>query len=129
LLYTLIFILRHLDHKQVDIIFEVQQRFGDMFALFIGEFHGDLKIAPMVAECPVNLECEVVKELSIEHRQMFIGKIVQSHISDKFLTEANGRKSISDLTSLDPILYALDNRYYSIGKAICVGYQEAEKRE
>ncbi|MEE4195136.1 MAG: flavin reductase family protein, partial [Anaerolineae bacterium] len=91
-------------------------------------FYGDLTSAPMIEECPVNLECEVAKQFSIEHRQIFIGKVLQTHVSDVFLTEVDGRKSVSDLTKLDPILYALDNRYYAIGEAIGIGYQEAKKR-
>lgn len=114
--------------EEVDHCGIVSGRDEDKGSLF-DVFYGDLEIAPMIAECPVNLECEVVKAFNIEHRQMFIGKVVQTHVSDEFLIEVDGRKSIRDLTALDPILYALDNRYYSIGKVIGIGYQEAKKRE
>jgi hypothetical protein len=30
------------------------------------------------------------------------------------------------MTKLDPIIYALDNRYYRIGKPIGVGYKEGK---
>ncbi|MFX1477944.1 MAG: flavin reductase family protein, partial [Promethearchaeota archaeon] len=34
-------------------------------------FYGNLKTAPMIRECPVNLECKVLKDFSIQHRQIF----------------------------------------------------------
>jgi len=89
-------------------------------------FYGDLLTAPMIKECPVNLECRVVKEFSIKHRQIFVGEVVQAHVNEEFVVEREGRQGIGDMTQLDPIIYALDNRYYSIGKPIGVGYKESK---
>ena len=33
------------------------------------------------------------------------------------------------MTKLDPIIYALDNRYYNIGKPIGIGYKESKELE
>ncbi len=90
-------------------------------------FFGELETAPMIEECPVNLECKVIKEFSILHRQIFIGDVVQVYVTKDFVIESKGRKRIADMTKLDPIIYALDNRYYSIGEPIGVGYQESKK--
>ena len=90
-------------------------------------FYGSLKTAPMIRECPVNLECRVIKEFSIQHRQIFIGRIVESYVSKNFVDESEGNQKIVDMIKLDPIIYALDNHYYKIGKLIGTGYQESEK--
>ena len=90
-------------------------------------FYGELEKAPMIEECPVNLECKLVHEFSIQHRQVFVGEVVQTFVSEEFISEVNGQKSISGLKQLNPILYALDNQYYSIGKKIGTGYQEGKK--
>ena len=90
-------------------------------------FFGELETAPMIQECPVNIECKVIKEFSIQHRQIFIGDVVQSYVNEDFLIESEGRQRIVDMKLLDPIIYALDNCYYSIGKRIGVGYQESKK--
>jgi flavin reductase (DIM6/NTAB) family NADH-FMN oxidoreductase RutF len=87
-------------------------------------FYGELGTAPMIRECPVNLECRVVKEFSIQHRQIFVGEVVQAHVDEQFVIESEGRQGIADMTQLDPIIYALDNRYYRIGAPIGVGYSE-----
>ena len=38
-----------------------------------------------------------------------------------------GRRRLAEPTWLDPIIYALDNRYYRIGAPIGVGYKEGER--
>ncbi len=90
-------------------------------------FYGETGTAPLIAECPVGLECRMVQEFTIQHRQMFIGEVVQCYASEEFVNEKDGRIVLAELTRLDPILYALDNLYYSIGKPIGVGYHEAKK--
>ncbi|MBD3190837.1 MAG: hypothetical protein GF308_09350 [Candidatus Heimdallarchaeota archaeon] len=90
-------------------------------------FYGELRNAPMIKECPVNLECEVVKEFSIQHRQVFVGEVIQAYVNEEFVIRENDKLRISDMRKLDPIIYALDNRYYKIGKPIGTGYQESKK--
>ncbi|MEW5869830.1 MAG: flavin reductase family protein [Chloroflexota bacterium] len=110
----------------VDYCGQTSGRDVDKGALF-EVFYGELESAPMIAECPVNLECRVLKEFSIQHRQIFVGEVVQAHVNETLVSEQDSRHSIADLTRLDPILYALDNRYYRIGSAIGIGYREAQK--
>lgn len=90
-------------------------------------FFGELETAPMIQECPVNLECKVIKEFSIQHRQIFVGDVVQTYVNEEFVIKSEGQKRIADMTKLDPIIYALDNNYYNIGKSIGIGYQESKK--
>lgn len=104
----------------------VSGREVDKAALF-ENFYGELKTAPMIRECPVSLECKVIQEFSVQHRQMFIAEVNCAYVDEAFLIEKEGKKQIADLARLDPILYALDNRYYSIGQPIGIGYREAEK--
>ena len=111
---------------QVDYCGLVSGREVDKGALF-EVFYGDLENTPLIMACPVNLECRVVKEFSIQHRQVFVGEVIQTHVSTDFIQEMGERKAIADLTRLDPILYALDNRYYRIGGAIGQGYREGRQ--
>jgi flavin reductase (DIM6/NTAB) family NADH-FMN oxidoreductase RutF len=110
----------------VDYCGQVSGREVDKGALF-DVFYGDLRTAPLIRECPINLECKVVKEFSIEHRQIFIGEVVQTHLDEDFAREVDGKVRVAELGQLDPILYALDNRYYAVGGVIGTGYQEASK--
>jgi len=88
---------------------------------FVESFFGELGTAPMASLAPVCLECRVLNEVSVEHRRIFVGAVVQTHVDETYVSE-DGR--MAPLTTLDPILYALDNRYYCIGEPIGVGYEE-----
>jgi flavin reductase (DIM6/NTAB) family NADH-FMN oxidoreductase RutF len=111
--------------QKVDYCGIVSGRDKNKSALF-NTFYGELKTAPMISECPVNLECEVIKEFLIEHRHIFIGKVIQTYVDDRHICEREGRRTIADLTELDPILYSINNRYHKIGQAIGWGYQEGK---
>ena len=89
-------------------------------------FFGELKTAPMIKECPVNLECKVVMEFSIQHRRVFVGEVVATHVDPGLLRNGNKRTSIPSLGNVDPILYALDNHYYRVGEQIGEGYSEGQ---
>ncbi len=112
----------------VDYCGQVSGRDVDKGALF-DIFYGDLDAAPLIQACPVNLECHVAKEFSIQHRQVFVGEVVQTYVDESLVAVVDGRSTVASLGELDPILYALDNRYYSIGEPIGIGYQEAGKLE
>lgn len=90
-------------------------------------FFGESGTAPMIRECPVNLECKVIKEFSIQQRQIIVGEVLQAYVNEEFVVESEGRLKIADMTKLDPIIYGLDNRYYRIGELIGIGYQESKK--
>lgn len=97
----------------------------DKAALF-ESFYGELGTAPMIESCPVNLECRVIKDFTVKHRHIFVGRVVQAHVDERYVVERDGRKGIADMRELDPIIYALDNRYYRIGEQIGVGYREGK---
>jgi flavin reductase (DIM6/NTAB) family NADH-FMN oxidoreductase RutF len=85
----------------------------DKSALF-EVFYGELETAPMIAECRVNLECRVVKAFGIEHRRIYVGEVVQVYVDEACVVEKEGRRGIVPMTELAPIIYGLDNRYYSV---------------
>ncbi len=103
----------------------VSGRDVDKSALF-DIFYGETPAAPLIAECPVNIECRVVEQVTIQHRQLFIAEVVQTHVSAEFVSDDGERQRIADLGQLAPIIYALDNRYYAIGPQIGTGYQEGK---
>ena len=87
-------------------------------------FAGELAHAPLIEECPVGLECRVLETVQIKHRRIFIAEVVQCHIDETYVEACDDRKSVASLRRLDPLIYALDNRYYKIGDPIGTGYAE-----
>lgn len=90
-------------------------------------FYGQLDGAPLIQACPVNLVCRVIKEFSIQHRQVFVAEVVETFVDEQFLAWDDDQARVDKVTRLDPILYALDNRYYRVGPPIGTGYQEGRK--
>jgi len=113
------------DLQLVDRFGQISGRDVDKSQL-VESFFGELETAPMVLSAPVSLECRVLEETSVEHRRIFVGSVVQTHVDEQFLDE---KGQVAPATDLDPILYALDNHYYRVGEPIGTGYAEAEGSE
>jgi flavin reductase (DIM6/NTAB) family NADH-FMN oxidoreductase RutF len=97
---------------------------ADLFSLFYD--HEELPTLPLIEECPVNLACKVVKHFTLEHRNIFVGSVIQTYVNESCFVEIAGKQRLTDLTVLDPLIYALDNHYYKIGPPIGTGYQEGK---
>ncbi|MFA6383924.1 MAG: flavin reductase family protein, partial [Candidatus Omnitrophota bacterium] len=50
-------------------------------------FYGKLKAAPMIGECSLSMECELIQTLQFSVDEVFIGKIVQTYSEKKYLTK------------------------------------------
>lgn len=94
---------------------------GDLFTNFYGDGG-----APMIEECPVNLDCLVEEEVRIEHRCIFIARVVQTYVDEQYV-DASDDQTVAALPALDPVMYALDNHYYRLGAMIGTGYNEGRQ--
>jgi flavin reductase (DIM6/NTAB) family NADH-FMN oxidoreductase RutF len=74
-------------------------------------FYGDLKTAPMIRECPLCLECRLVKVVPNPTNNFYIGEIIASYSEERYLTD--GRP---DIKKINPLLLTMpDNRYWTVG--------------
>lgn len=69
--------------------------------------------APIIKECPVNLECVVRQVLELGSHDMFIGEIVATNVDDSLLDE-NGKL---ELYKADLICYS-HGEYYPLEKSL-----------
>ena len=69
--------------------------------------------APLIRECPVNLECILKDRIPLGAHDLFLGEIVQVHI-DQDILEENGK---IDFTKADPFVFNV-GEYWSINKKI-----------
>jgi len=53
--------------------------------------------------------------------------VAQAYVDDGLVVEKEGKRRIADMTKLDPIIYALDGRYYRIGEPIGFAYSEEKQ--
>lgn len=89
-------------------------------------FYGKLGNAPLIEQCPVNLECRVIHILDLGSHSLVIGKIEETHVSEDCLT-----KGKPDAAKIKPLTYVTSPaaQYQGLGeviaKAFSVGRQLA----
>ncbi len=78
-------------------------------------FYGTLDSAPLIEQCPVNLECEVLHILNLGVHTMVVGKIVQTHVSEDCLTDG-----APDIMKIKPLIYSRgpSARYNAVGEVL-----------
>jgi flavin reductase (DIM6/NTAB) family NADH-FMN oxidoreductase RutF len=92
-------------------------------------FYGKLVNAPLIEQCPVNIECEVLHILNVGSHALVIGKIVETHVSEDCLTDGE-----PDIKKIKPIVYIPRPaaKYHGIGKfladAFSIGKEIKSKR-
>jgi flavin reductase (DIM6/NTAB) family NADH-FMN oxidoreductase RutF len=75
-------------------------------------FYGKLKTAPMIIECPVNLECSLDKVVDNGSHEIFIGDIVSTFTEEKYLTAG-----AIDTKKVNSFMLSLNDRiYYALGE-------------
>jgi flavin reductase (DIM6/NTAB) family NADH-FMN oxidoreductase RutF len=77
-------------------------------------FYGSLATAPMIAECPVCMECRLVKVVDFPTHDVFMGEVVETYADERVL--AGGK---IDYAALEPLLFDFQQiNYWSLGKPV-----------
>ena len=86
-------------------------------------FYGALKTAPLIQECPVNLECKVIHYLDLGSHTLVVGEIIETYITDNCTSDGK-----ADPEKIDPLIYIPGtHKYYSLGKAIAPAFKVGKK--
>jgi flavin reductase (DIM6/NTAB) family NADH-FMN oxidoreductase RutF len=90
----------------------------DKSALF-DNFYGELKTAPMIRQCPINIECELTEVLDYDPNEGIIGRVVRSYVDPGCLVDGK-----LDLRLVRPIIWATggDLNYYRVGDRLAEVY-------
>jgi len=77
-------------------------------------FYGKLKTAPMIRECPINMECRLIQTVDFPKHDVFIGEIVETYVDEEYLTDG-----IVDFAKVQPILFVMnDTSYWKLGQRL-----------
>jgi len=78
-------------------------------------FYGSLDEAPLIEQCPLNIECTVASIVELPTHSLVIATIVQTHVSTDCLTGGT-----LDATKLDPIVYVTSpaRKYARVGETV-----------
>jgi len=86
-------------------------------------FYGKLASAPLIEQCPINLECEVVHILNMGSHALVIGKVVEVYVTEDCLTD--GRP---DVLKVKPITF-FPPKYRGIGGAIADTFSSGKENK
>jgi flavin reductase (DIM6/NTAB) family NADH-FMN oxidoreductase RutF len=96
--------------KETDYCGLVSGKDANKAALF-ETFYGKLKTAPMIRQCPLNMECRLIQTVDFPRHDIFIGEVVETHCDEEFLTDG-----LPDFAKIQPLLFVMSDRsYYRLG--------------
>ncbi|MCP4373805.1 MAG: flavin reductase family protein [Deltaproteobacteria bacterium] len=81
-------------------------------ARLFDNFYGELTTAPMIRECPINMECKLLTTIDLPRHNVFVGEIVQTYCHEEYQT--NG---VVNFSKVQPILFVMDDTgYWKLGE-------------
>ena len=82
-------------------------------------FYGDLKTAPMIQECSVNIECKLVDIKDFKNTELFIGEIIEIYSDEKYIKDKE-----PDVTNFDSFIFLMPHGpYRKIGDYLAEAYE------
>jgi flavin reductase (DIM6/NTAB) family NADH-FMN oxidoreductase RutF len=70
--------------------------------------------SPLIAECPLNMECRVVRKVEAGKAQFYLVEILETHVDEDAL-DARGRPTAQ---GLNPLIFTPDVDYYALGERL-----------
>jgi flavin reductase (DIM6/NTAB) family NADH-FMN oxidoreductase RutF len=82
-------------------------------------FYGKLGNAPMIEECPVNLECRLAKVVPLGSHDAFFGEVAESYADPDCLEDGS-----PGIQKVDPLIFEYGRRgYWSLGEWLGPSHQ------
>ena len=86
--------------------------------------YGKLNTAPLIQECPVNLECRVIHTLDLGSHMLFIGEITETYVDEECW---DGEKA--DPAKIDPLIYTTGvQQYQRLGEVVGQAWKVGKKK-
>lgn len=104
--------------KETDHCGLVSGKNDDKTAIFT-TFYGSLQTAPMIEQCCINMECELVRTIDFPNHDVFIGRIMETYCDESVLTG-----KVVDFGKVQPILFVMNDRsYWKIGGKLAKAWE------
>ena len=86
-------------------------------------FYGELNTAPMIRDCPLNMECTLVEIVESSMNEIFIGEIGGTYTEERFLTDGK-----SDFKKIKPLILSQpDTSYWRLGEPLAKAWSIGKK--
>lgn len=79
--------------------------------------------SPIIKECPINIECKLVKANKVEATNHFIGRMLETHVDTDKIGDHSRPGSI-DIKAINPLIYySAARQYWKLGEKIGDAYK------
>ena len=83
-------------------------------SMLFDSFYGKLGTAPMISECPVNLECRLVDTIEYEVDTAYIGEVTEVYVNEDCFTNEK-----IDILKMNPLLFSTsEKKYFRVGEYV-----------
>ena len=88
-------------------------------------FYGHLQTAPLIEQCPLNLECRVMHILNLGSHAFVIGQVEGLFISEDCLTDGK-----PDANKIKPMVFdIIARKYLAFGEVVAEAYEVGKELE
>ncbi|NPV07773.1 MAG: flavin reductase family protein [Anaerolineae bacterium] len=74
--------------------------------------------SPMIAECPLNFECRVVRKVEAGESVFYLAEVLETHVDERVLDSKGG----IDAVLLDPLIFTPDGQYFRLGQPVAKAF-------
>jgi flavin reductase (DIM6/NTAB) family NADH-FMN oxidoreductase RutF len=86
-------------------------------------FYGKLKTAPMIKECPFNVECKLIQTVDVPAEELFIGEIIGVYTEERYLSDG-----VPDIRKINPIVLQMpQKKYVAVGAEVGPAWEMGKK--
>jgi flavin reductase (DIM6/NTAB) family NADH-FMN oxidoreductase RutF len=75
--------------------------------------------SPIIAECPVNMECRVVRRIEAGQGQFYLVEILETHVEEQALDD----RGHPTAQGINPLIFTPDGEYYALGAHLGKAWQ------
>jgi len=91
-------------------------------------FYGETQTAPLIKECPLNMECKLIHDLTLGSHILIVGEVIKTYVSADCMTDGE-----IDSQKIDPIIYIPRKKQYHrlgkiVGQAFGIGKESHDER-
>ncbi|MDJ0763808.1 MAG: flavin reductase family protein [Myxococcota bacterium] len=85
---------------------------------------GDTVNAPILIDCPVNLECTLVEQVALGTHTFCIGEVLETQVDEAVLTDMGS----VDASRLDPLIYVTsESKYRALGEVVGQAFEDGKQ--
>ena len=83
-------------------------------------FYGHRETAPMIEECPINLECKLINNIELGSHNLLLGEVVDTFVSENCFTDGQ-----LDINIIKPLVYSPGpvNAYQTLSEILAPAFK------